>query len=250
MTVSLNKGEKTEDLQYKGLKIIQSEEAFRFGTDAVLLASWVKAKRTDRVIDLGAGTGIIAILVEGRTGAKTTAIDIQKDQCSMAERSVKMNGQCIDVIECDMRTAWEKLGREQFDIAVCNPPYYPKNIGEISKKGAEGFEGAATHELFCTLEEIAESAEKLMKYGGKFYLCCPTARLAEAMTALSKNRMEPKRLRLVAANEDKPPYLALIEAKKGAAPGLIMEKQLNIMDPEGNYTEETNRIYHRENANQ
>ena len=246
MSVALEKGETIEDLQYKGLMIIQREGVFRFGTDSVLLAGWVKAGRNDRVIDLGTGTGVIAILLEGRTGAEVTAIDIQKEQVSMASRSAAMNGQSIDVIEADMRTAHLILGRESFDAAVCNPPYYPINAGAVSKKGSGEYEGAATHELYCTLNEVAGSAERLLKFGGRFYICCPVSRLAEAFTALTINRLEPKRLRLVAAKEDKTPYLALIEAKKGAAPGLIMEKQLSVTDADGNYTEEANRIYHRE----
>ena len=53
-------------------------------------------------------------------------------------------------------------------------------------------------------------------------------------------------MRLVASRADKPPYLSLIEAKKGAAPGLLIEKQLIIMDTDGSYTRETDEIYHRE----
>lgn len=248
MSFDLKPGEKTEDLQYKGLKIIQRSGVFRFGTDSVLLAGWVKAGKNDRVIDLGTGTGVIAILLEGRTGAKLTAIDIQEEQCSMARRSCEMNGQKIDIRECDMRSAHEIFGRGQFDVAVCNPPYYPKNTGAVSKKGSGEYEGAATHELYCSLKEVAESAERLLKYGGRLYICCPSSRLVEAMTALIECKLEPKRMRLVASREDKAPYLALIEAKKGAAPGLIIEKQLNVTNADGSFTEETNRIYHRENG--
>ncbi len=246
MNVTLKKGEKIEDLQYKGLKIIQGEGVFRFGTDSVLLAGWVKAGKKDRVIDLGTGTGVIAVLLEGRTGAEITAVDIQKEQCDMAARSIAMNGQSIAVVECDMRTAHEKLGRGGFDIAVCNPPYYPKKSGAVSKKGEGEYEGAATHELFCTLSEVAGSAKRLLKFGGRLYICCPVSRLAEAMTVLTQNRLEPKRMQLVASRKDKAPYLALIEAKKGAAPGLILERQLDLTNADGSYTEETNRIYHIE----
>ncbi|MBO4848250.1 MAG: methyltransferase [Clostridia bacterium] len=245
MTDGLREGEMIEDLQYKGLRIIQNEGGFRFGTDSVLLAGFVKAGPRDRMIDLGAGTGVIAILVEARTGAKLTALEIQPEQCDMARRSVEMNGQSIEVVEGDMRMAHEILGCGAFDAAVCNPPYYPASGGEVSKKGGDGFEGAATHELYCTVAEAAVSAARLIKYGGKLFMCCPTARLAEVISALTEQKLEPKRMRFVAARADKAPYLALIEAKKGAAPGLRMEKQLVITEADGSYTEETNRIYHR-----
>ncbi|MCR5808137.1 MAG: methyltransferase [Clostridiales bacterium] len=248
MTPDLKPGEKIEDLQYKGLRIIQNESGFRFGTDSVLLAGFVKAGPKDSVIDLGSGTGVIAMLVEARTGAKVTALELQPEQCDMARRSISMNGLDIEVVEADMRTAHESLGRGRFSAAVCNPPYYPAGSGEISGKGESGFEGAATHDLFCTMSEVASSAARLIKYGGRFFICCPTSRLAEAITALSNEKLTPKRLRLVAVREDKAPYLALIEAKKGGAPGLKAEKQLVLCNQDGSYTEEANAIYHRTDA--
>lgn len=242
----LKDGESIEDLQYKGLRIIQNAGGFRFGTDSVLLAGFTKVTAKDRVVDLGSGTGVIAILLEARTGAALTAVEIQAEQSDMAVRSAEMNGQPIEVVECDMRTAHERLGYGSFDAAVCNPPYYPAGWGEKSSKGKGEFEGAATHELFCTLEEVAASASRLVKFGGKFFMCCPAERLSEAFCALTKNGLEPKRLRLVASNGEKSPYLALIESKKGAAPGLKLEKQLNVCDSSGNYTDEVRRIYHRD----
>ena len=235
--------ERIEDLQYKGLRIIINTRGFRYGTDSVLLAAFAQAKQKERVADLGAGTGIIAILLQARTGAELTAIEIQPEQCDMARRSVVMNGQPITVIEADMRSP-ELAGLKRFDAAVCNPPYYPAGHGRISAKGQEGFEGAATHELYCTMEEVAASAARLIKYGGRFYMCCPASRLSEAFCALAANKLEPKRMRLVASKAEKEPYLALIEAKKGAAPGLRIEKQLVICGADGEYTGEAKRIYH------
>ncbi len=245
MSEKLKNGERIEDLQYRGLRIIQSERGFRLGTDSILLTGFVTASARDRIIDLGTGTGVIAILLNGRTGAKLTAVEIQPEQCDMARRSIEMNGQDIEVFEGDMRTAHESLGRGKFDCAVSNPPYYKKESGIVSQKGDGEFKGAATHDTACTMEELVKSAATFIKYGGKFFFCCPAARLSEAFAALKNNNMEPKRLRLVASTEDKPPYLALIEAKKGAAPGLKMEKQLTVCNKDGSYTDEVNAIYHR-----
>lgn len=240
----LRDGERLEDLQYKGLRIIQSSAGFRFGTDSILLAGFVKAKPHEKAVDLGSGTGVIAMLVSARTCAGFTAVEIQPEQCDMARRSIELNGLDIPVIEADMRTAHEILGRGKFDLAVVNPPYYPASGGTVSKKGGGEFAGAATHDLFCTMDEVAGSAARLIKYGGKLFICCPAARLAELFRALAEEKLEPKRLRFVAARGDKAPYLALIEAKKGAAPGIRMEKQLVITNEDGTYTDEVRAIYH------
>ena len=240
----LKDGERLEDLQYKGLRIIQSDEGFRFGTDSVLLAGFVKAAPHEKAVDLGSGTGVIAMLVAVRTGAEFTAVEIQPEQCDMARRSMELNGLDIPVLEADMRTVHVDLGRGRFDLAVVNPPYYPASGGAVSEKGGEGFRGAATHDIFCTMEEVAGSAARLIKYGGKLFICCPASRLAELIVVLTKEKLEPKRLRMVAARAEKAPYLALVEAKKGAAPGMIVEKQLVISNSDGSYTEEVREIYH------
>ena len=246
MNVTLREGERIEDLQYKGLRLIQRDGSFRFGTDSVLLAGFARIGSKEKAVDLCAGCGVIAILIEGRIGAKLTALELQPGGCDMARRSALLNGQDIDVVEGDMREAYKTLGRGVFDSAVCNPPYYPASGGAVSKKGEAGFEGAATHDVYCTLPEVAKAANSLIKFGGRFFICCPASRLAEAFCALKGESLEPKRMRLVASRADKPPYLSLIEAKKGAAPGLLIEKQLIIMDTDGSYTRETDEIYHRE----
>jgi tRNA1(Val) A37 N6-methylase TrmN6 len=246
MSPQLKSGERIEDLQFKGLRIIQSESGFRFGTDSVLLAGFANVGSKDRVADLGSGTGVMAILLEGRTGARLTGIEIQAVQCDMASRSAELNGQKIDFINADMRKVHELIGTGVFDAAICNPPYYPQNAGEVSRKGEGGFEGAATHELYCTLEEVSLTASRLIKYGGKLFICCPAGRLSEMFCSLTANGLEPKRLRLVSSRADKPPYLALIEAKKGASKGLRIETPLIVCDADGNHTPEVRRIYHEE----
>ena len=248
MSEQLKFGEKIEDLQYKGLRIIQNTSGFRFGTDSVLLAGFVNASASHKVIDLGAGTGILSILIQGRIGAKLTAVEIQPEQCDMARRSFKMNGQDITLIEGDMEEAYKLTGSGVFDAAVCNPPYYSKTAGKLSSKGQEKYTAAATHEVYCNMDKVAKSASMLIKYGGKLYICCPAERLAEVFTALKAHSLEPNRIRMAASVEGKPPYLALIEAKKGAAPGLKWERQLTVCNTDGSYTNETNEIYHRDEA--
>ena len=245
MNVTLREGERIEDLQYKGLRLIQRDGSFRFGTDSVLLAGFARIGSKEKAVDLCAGCGVIAILLQGRTGAELTAVEIDPTACSMARRSVEMNGQPIEIVEADMRTAHELLGLGRFDAAVCNPPYYPAGGGQVSRKGEGEYEGAATHDVLCALTDVAASAAKLLKFGGKLFMCCPASRLAEAFAALAAEKLEPKRMRLVASTPDKAPYLALIEAKKGAAPGLVIEKTLTVANADGSYTEEVDRIYHR-----
>ena len=81
--------ERIDDLQRGGLRVIQRADAFRFGTDAVLLADFAAPRRHDRVCDLGTGTGIIPLLLYARENTiSADAVEIQPDMADMAARSV------------------------------------------------------------------------------------------------------------------------------------------------------------------
>lgn len=240
--MELHSGERLDDLQYKNLFIIQAAEKHRFGTDAVLLANFVRANANTRLIDIGCGTGILSILINGRTGAAVTAIDIQPDMVDMAARSANYNSQTnIKVMELDVRQAADVLGLGSFDAAVCNPPYF--NTGTHNPNVSRAI---AEHQLSLTIQDVTLSAYKLLKYGGKLFLCYPAQQLAEAMYSLMQNKLMPKRLCLVADNVEAPPYLALIEAKKGGAFGLVLEPLLILKSKDGTLSPCAKTIYHME----
>lgn len=86
-------GERVDELQQAGLRILQKEQGFRFGMDAVLLSSFVRAESRDRCADFGTGTGILPLLLAGMGRAKSVdAFEIQPDMADMARRSVLLNG--------------------------------------------------------------------------------------------------------------------------------------------------------------
>ena len=86
-------GERVDDLQRNGYRIIQDPERFCFGMDAVLLAGFARDARGDRLLDIGTGTGILPILMEARTEiSRLWGIEIQRESADMARRSVRLNG--------------------------------------------------------------------------------------------------------------------------------------------------------------
>ena len=92
MEIKLKDTERIDDIQLKGLRLIQDTTGFCFGVDAVLLANFATVRRGASVVDLGTGTGILGILLCAKTKlSKIYGIDIQKDVCDMAFRSVKLN---------------------------------------------------------------------------------------------------------------------------------------------------------------
>ena len=234
--------ERIDDLQFRGMKIIQSRNAFCFGTDSVLLAGFAKISKSENCIDLGAGSGVLSILLNARTGCRMTCVEIDAEQCDRMERSAVMNGQQneTEILNLDYIRDKKQLGAGKFDSAVCNPPYFRKSGGAVSKNAE------ATHDISADIFEITQAASYLLKYGGKLFICFPANALAELFAALEKAKIEPKKLRFAASNADSKPYLALVEGKKGGRRGLIVENTLVIYGSDGNYTDEVKRIYHEQ----
>lgn len=229
-----------EDLQYKGLFLYQRGDLPRFTQDSVLLSSFADLSPDDIALDLGAGTGAVALLTYARTGAAFSCLEREPALCELLRMTVAYNTLQFPVHELDWADAPERLGHGAFTAIVCNPPYFEKDLQSPNalRAAARGGLDALLHAVAC--------AKKLLKHGGKFYICYPAERLADAFFLLRQNGLEPKRLRLVAYNAKKLPYLALILARKGGRPGMKVEHTLLLADENGNDSAGKRAIYHME----
>jgi len=236
-------GERLDDLQRGGLRILQKVHGFRFGTDAVLLAHFAGVRPGDRVVDLGTGTGILPLLMSARRpDAAFTAVELQPDMAEMAARSVALNRleERIAVREADLRDAPSLLGCGRTDLVVCNPPYSPLGAALPNCDAARAL---ARHEVGCTLAQVIESASALLRNGGRLAMVFPAQRLLELLDAQRAARVEPKRVRLVHQRVEDSPKLALVEGVKLARPALHWMPPLILCDADGAYTAEAQRIY-------
>lgn len=126
MDITIMGNERIDDLQYRGLRLIQKTDGFCFGIDAVLLSYFAQVPKNASVIDLGTGTGIIAVLVAAKKGpARVVGLEIQADMAEMAARSVALNGlqDKISIVRGDIKDAVQLFGPSSFDAVVTNPPY-------------------------------------------------------------------------------------------------------------------------------
>ena len=242
--VTLGADERIDDLQLQGLRIIQKERGFRFGMDAVLLADFARVEERDRVADFGTGTGILPLLLAGRgRGAHFDALELQTDMADMAKRSVCLNGltERIMVHHLPVETADSVIAPGTLDVIVCNPPY---GVPGTTLLNPEKALSTARHQTEAGLTEWYRMAYRLLRGKGRFHMVYPAPRMLEAMTALSKARLEPKRFRLIYPYADKPANLVLIEAMKDAKPMLHPEPPLIVYEKDGSMTAELRRIYH------
>ena len=236
-------GERVDDLQRKGYKIIQNEEKFCFGMDAVLLSSFTMVKPGEKVLDLGTGTGIIPILLEAKTeGEHFTGLEIQAESADMARRSVEMNGLSgkIDIVAGDIKEASKIFGKNTMNVVTVNPPYMNDLHGI---KNPELPKAIARHEVLCTLEDVVREGAAVLKQNGRMYMVHRPHRLVEIITMMVKYKLEPKRMRLVHPYKDKEANMVLIEALKGGKSMIKVEEPLIVYKDVNVYTEELMEMY-------
>lgn len=236
-------GERIDELQRNGYRIIQNPERFCFGMDAVLLSGFARAKKQERCLDLGCGNGIIPILMEAKTeGKHFTGLEIQPESADMARRSVALNGlqDRIDIVEGDIKDASKIFGASSFHVVTTNPPYMTAQHGLTNVYEAKTI---ARHEVLCNLEDIIRESARLLMPGGRFYMVHRPFRLAEIISLMVQYRMEPKRMRLVYPYVDREPNMVLIEGLRAGKSRMTVEKPLIVYKEPGKYTDEIYDVY-------
>ena len=236
-------GERIDELQRNGYRIIQNPERFCFGMDAVLLSGFARAKKQERCLDLGCGNGIIPILMEAKTeGKHFTGLEIQPESADMAKRSVALNGlqDRIDIVEGDIKDASKIFGASSFHVVTTNPPYMTAQHGLTNVYEAKTI---ARHEVLCNLEDIIRESARLLMPGGRFYMVHRPFRLAEIISLMVQYRMEPKRMRLVYPYVDREPNMVLIEGLRGGKSRMTVEKPSIVYKEPGKYTDEIYDVY-------
>ncbi len=228
-----------EDLQCGNLKILQDDNGYCFSSDSVLLANFFRAKKGDIVVEFCSGSGVISILGTAKTNAKHFyCFEYQESLAKMSQESVKLNGiKNITVFNCDLKDAQKMLNRTVVDVVVVNPPYFTEKSASQTEEI-----NIATHETTTTLKDIVQSASKILKFGGKFYMIHTAKRFAEICHQLIQHNLQPKQAVFVKPNPSKEYSVVLIEAQKGAKVGIKM-KEFLVYDKDGNPTEELQKIY-------
>ena len=246
MDIELKDGERIDDLEYKGLKIIQNKDGFCFGVDSVLISDFAKnVRKGSTVLDLGTGTGIISILLSKKQeNLKIYGIEIQSDVAEMAERSVKLNGleNEIKIINDNLKNLENHFELNSIDAVVTNPPYKKNNTG---LKSDDYRNLVSRHEIECTLEDIIVISKKLLKDKGEIYMINRAERLVDIITLMRNNKLEPKEIRFVHSKQNEKPTLVLVKAVKNAGEFLKIEKPLVIYNENGEYTDEILEIYNK-----
>lgn len=236
-------GQRIDSLDLMGLQIIQDPRHFCFGTDAVLLAHFTRAKCFQRVLDLGTGNGILPLLLYGLYQPKhITGIEIQPQMVQMAQHSVALNRlhERISIIRGDYKSTSLLRAVGPFQLVVANPPYHPTGAGSCPQTKSEHI---ARFEIASTLKDVIHAASAVLQPGGRFCLVHQARRLGEILALCAQHSLTPKRMRLVQPTIDKPPTLLLLESVKGAKPDIRIGPALILHECDGSMTQAMQEIY-------
>lgn len=231
----------------RDIKLYQSKTGYRFSVDALLLYDFVDLKKVDRIADLGAGSGIVGILLAKKyINADVTLFELQESLVELARKNIALNSLVdrVKVIKCDLRTIHAVACTPQdYDLAISNPPFRKLNSGLISTVDEKAI---ARHEINLKLDELINAASYLLRAKGRFSMVYHPFRLSELMCTLKSRDLEPKRARFVHPNISSEAKMVLLEAVKGGREGLKVDRPLCIYKEDGSYTDELKRIYNQE----
>ncbi len=241
-TYDLLPDEHIEYMDAEGTLPLIVSPSHTFGTDALLLADFANVHNGQKVCDFGTGCGIIPFYwLRESTPKELWAVEIQEKACNQLTRSMENceKAKNIHLLHTDLRELKGKIPAGSLDIVTMNPPYNATDHGMASQDTARK---TARSEASGTLEEICHAAAYVLKFGGAFCICLRPERLSEAMVAMHKTGLEPKRLRLVHQKATDAAWLFLLESKRGRKPGLTVEKPLCLQTQFGTPSEELLRI--------
>lgn len=231
----------------RDIKLYQSKNGYRFSVDALLLYSFVHMPLAQKIADLGAGSGIIGLLLAKKyPSADVSLFELQDRLVTVAEKNIVLNslGKSVKVIQGDIReisaVTRPSADAGSFDMVVSNPPFRKERSGFVNP---EEERAVARHEIKLKLPELVKASHYLLKTKGRFFLIHHPGRLAELVSALREKRMEVKRLRFVHSRASSEAKMVLVEALHGGRVGLKVERPLYIYDENGGCTEEMLALY-------
>lgn len=245
--IKLSEDERLDEVN-EALRLICKKDGLTFGTDAYLLAAYIRPQPKARAAELGAGTGIISLLLASKNRlSHIAAIEVQRDFAELTDRNIRLNSleEKIKVIDGDVRDIHPSDLGGELDVVFSNPPYMRTDSG---KRNESDRKYIARHEVMGNIGDFCETAARLLKHGGRFYCVWRPDRLSELMWSMRKNRIEPKSAVFVHADSESEPSMVLIMGCKGANEGMRIMPPL-LLHPDGSasggrvMTRRAERIY-------
>lgn len=233
------------DVVNDDIKLIQRKNGLLFGTDAYLLAAYIRQSKGKTGAELGSGTGIVSLLSLSRGKfQRVFAIEAQEDFARLTARNAALNGyeNALVTLHRDVRTVRETDLGGRVDAVFSNPPYMSAGAGKENEADEKNI---ARREILGGIGDFCACASRILKYGGLFYTVYRADRLCDLLEALRANGLEPKRLTFIHGDLQAKPVMVLVTSRLGGNPSLEVTRPLIVYrsHTEREYTEDMKRIY-------
>ena len=226
------------------LKIYQNDDWFKFSLESVLLPYFVTINlRTKNILDLCTGNAPIPLILSTRTKAKILGVEIQKDICDLANKSVKINKleKQISILNDDLCNLKKYYSGDNFDVITINPPYFKNEIKSL--KNSDIHKSIARHEITTDLESIIKMSVFLLKNDGYFAMVNRTERFFEIIELLVKHNLIPKRVQFIYPKMNKESNLFMVECIKNGKSGVKFLNPIYVHNDDGTYRDEIKKIF-------
>ncbi|HET6556192.1 MAG TPA: methyltransferase [Prolixibacteraceae bacterium] len=224
--------------QFKQFRVVQQHSAMKVGVDGVLIGSWADVSGAHRILDIGAGTGLIALMMAQRCPqAMIDAIDIDPEACMESQFNAEQSPWAERInVKCSSLEDYVKTCDQKYDLIVSNPPYFSNGI-----KAPHLSRSAARHADSLPLDELMAALAILLVKGAKSALILPSESLSEVKHLTDKNKLFLSRLCLVKPNPSKPAFRIMVELTN--EPSTLKEEELMIeYDQHFDYTPEYRKL--------
>lgn len=224
------------------IRIIQKKDGYRFSIDPLILFDFVRLKEPSRILDLGTGSGILALLLATAYPlSRIVALELSPEFLDLAYRNIRLNRleDRISLIRGDLCQLPLFLKKGVLGAIVSNPPYRPRHSGRINPHPQKAL---ARHEIRVTLPQLIQAVAHGLKIGGKWFVIYPAWRTVSLLSLARAHRLEPKKIRLIHSFPGKEAQWILLEAVHQGKEELKILPPLMVYRETGVYSREMERI--------
>src|SRR4030042_2456489 len=193
--------------------ILQKKRGYRFSVDAPLLADFIRTRPADNLLELGAGNGIISLLLSRKSFRRIVCLEVQPGLADLARRHIVLNHleKKIVLLEQDLRAF--RPG-EKFDLVFSNPPYIKSTGGHLSLSEEKSI---AKHEIKGEIFDIMKAAGNILEKDGRACFIYPVKRTSDFDKAVEEVGLKVKTVRFVHSRGGQTPRRFMAECRFDAA---------------------------------
>lgn len=218
--------------QFKQFAVYHQQSTLKVGTDAILLGAWADTKKTTKILEIGSGCGIIALMLAQRCNADIDTIDIDSNSCNEARKNFGLSpwGKRIKVTNISFQD-FCKNNKNQFDLIVSNPPYFSNSL-----KSSDIIKNLAKHNDSLGFKELVLGLSKLLLPEGKACIILPINEALKFKEEAFNQQLFCNHEVEIIPDTGKPIMRLLMQFAKTKT--ITKKEQLIILNENKNYTNE------------